>query len=218
MLRKPQARTCTPPLLGRPHSSRGPNIPSLPLHSHGSHAGSSRRTPPPATTRAQPPGGSPQAAQRSPLPVPALAPLPSPPPQAVKIGVPTCPGVWRHGKGKWIPPPHTAWTAAWDQPASSGLTVQDLCSEAPGARAGARLRGATPWSGPPGSLPATPRGWPDPTESQGLCASRKGSRPRSPGPCWQCGGPCPRCPPAATLRSSQCGCCSKCGCRGLSNF
>lgn len=106
MLRKPQARTCTPPLLGRPHSSRGPNIPSLPLHSHGSHAGSSRRTPPPVTTRAQPPGGSPRAAQRSPLPVPALAPLPSPSPQAVKIGVPTCPGVWRHGKGKWIPP-HT---------------------------------------------------------------------------------------------------------------
>lgn len=57
MLREPQARTCTPPLLGRPHSSRGPNIPSLPLHSHGSHAGSSRRTPPPVTTRAQPPGG-----------------------------------------------------------------------------------------------------------------------------------------------------------------
>lgn len=158
MLRKPQARTCTPPLLGRPHSSRGPNIPSLPLHSHGSHAGSSRRTPPPVTTRAQPPGGSPRAAQRSPLPVPALAPLPSPSPQAVKIGVSTCPGVWRHGKGKWIPPTHTAWTAAWDQPASSGLTVQALCSEAPGARAGARLRGATPWSGPPGEPASYPKG------------------------------------------------------------
>lgn len=186
MLRKPQARTCTPPLLGRPHSSRGPNIPSLPLHSHGSHAGSSRRTPPPVTTRAQPPGGSPRAAQRSPLPVPALAPLPSPSPQAVKIGVPTCPGVWRHGKGKWIPLTHTqpGQPPGTSRPRAGSLS-RTFAQRRPAPGQVPDSEGPRPGRGPLGSPPATPRGWPDPTESQGLCASRKGSRPQSPGPCWQ---------------------------------
>lgn len=159
MLRKPQARTCTPPLLGRPHSSRGPNIPSLPLHSHGSHAGSSRRTPPPVTTRAQPPGGLSAGSPAVTLACPRSGPSALTLSPGCENRGPHLPRGMEAREGKMDPPhTHTAWTAAWDQPASSGLTVQALCSEAPGARAGARLRGATPWSGPPGEPASYPKG------------------------------------------------------------